>query len=64
MTAEQVEKVNEAQKTVDKRIGDLSIEMGYLTAEQLDELLGSQKPGALALGQAIVDKGFMTNAEF
>ena len=44
-------------------IGDLAVEMGYLTVAQVDELLSAQKTGCLILGQAIVDMGCLTNAE-
>jgi hypothetical protein len=64
MTPEQVEEIHELQRIMDKRIGDLMIEKGYLTTEQIAVLLKSQKSGHLILGQALIDHGHMTTAQF
>lgn len=65
MTASQVERVHEMQSKMDKRIGDIAVELGYLTEDQLMELLKAQQPfGYLLLGQALVDRGYISNAQF
>jgi hypothetical protein len=64
MSADDADKINEAQKKLDKKFGELAVTMGYLKKEQLEELLSSQKFSHLLLGQALVDKGYMTLQEF
>ena len=41
MTADQVEHVNVAQQSVDKRFGDLCVDLGYLTKADVDRLLST-----------------------
>ena len=64
MTAEQVDMVHAEQQRVDKRIGDIACDMGFLTHDQVEELLSSQGAAHLQLGQALVNSGAMTNAAF
>ncbi len=64
MTAEQVEKVHEAQMHMDKRIGDIAVEMGFITSEQIDELLSKQTSANSALSEALIQNGFMTYAQY
>ena len=37
MSADEADKINEAQKRLDKRFGELAIDMGYLKEEQVEE---------------------------
>ncbi len=64
MTAEQVEKVHEAQMHMDKRIGDIAVEMGFITSEQIDELLSKQTSANSALSEALIQNNFMTYAQY
>ena len=64
MTAEQVEHVNITQQSVDKRFGDLAVELGYVTADDVEKLLAQQPTDYLLLGQTLVNNGALTNAEF
>jgi type IV pilus assembly protein PilB len=47
-----------------KRIGQILVDMGFLTAEQVEEVLGEQRaePGR-AFGRMAVDKGYITDEQ-
>lgn len=64
MTADQVEQVHIMQTHKDGRFGELAVEAGFLTEDQVTLLLHSQKPDYLLLSQALVDKRYMTTADF
>ncbi len=53
MTAAEVDSVIVEQTHQDKKFGELTIEMGYLTDEQVKELLNIQSPDFLLLGQIL-----------
>lgn len=64
MTAVQVEKAHFEQQRADKRIGDVMVDMGYISRENVECLLKSQPAGHIVLGQALVDNGYMTTSQF
>ncbi len=64
MTAGQVEFIHQVQSTVDKRIGDIAVEMGFVTKDQVEELLSKQPQDYLVLGQTLVNNNVLTNAQF
>ncbi len=64
MTAEQVEKVHEAQMHMDKRIGDIAVEMGFVTNEQVEALLSQQQTANSALSEVLIQAGYMTYATY
>lgn len=55
MTEEQVETVNQLQKTKDMRFGDIAVEQGLLTEKQLGELLSRQGDSYLQFVQLLTD---------
>ena len=59
MTAAEVDSVIVEQTHQDKKFGELTIEMGYLTDEQVKDLLNIQSPDFLLLGQILLDKGII-----
>lgn len=61
MTAAEVDSVIVEQTHQDKKFGELTIEMGYLTDEQVKDLLNIQSPDFLLLGQILLDKGIIDN---
>ncbi|MCU0723887.1 MAG: chemotaxis protein CheX, partial [Planctomycetes bacterium] len=63
MQAEEVERVNRIQRTVDKKFGELAVEQGLLTPAQVQELLAQQKQDRLMLGEALVQKGILSLAD-
>ena len=42
------------------QLGDVLIDMGYVTREQLDEALAEQKKTGKLLGQVLIAKGFLS----
>lgn len=64
MTAPQAVEVHQMQTRVDKRFGELAIELGYLNDDQLEHLLASQKESHLVLAQALIDQGAITLEQF
>jgi len=55
MTEEQVETVNQLQKTQDRRFGDIAVEQGLLTDKQVGELLSKQGNSYLQFVQLLTD---------
>ncbi|MCW2962988.1 MAG: biosis protein MshE [Actinomycetia bacterium] len=43
-----------------RRLGDIIVERGLITAEQLDEALATQQATGAKLGEALVELGFLT----
>ena len=62
MTASEVDNVIIEQTHQDKKFGELTIEMGYLTNEQVKNLLNVQSPDFLLLGQILLDDGVINNS--
>ena len=46
-----------------KRLGDMLLESGYITADQLDTALASQKGSGKRLGETLIDSGYITEKE-
>lgn len=63
LTEKQAEEINRKQAVLDKRFGDIAIELGYLTGEQLSHLLDLQGNAYMVFCQLITDKGFMELAD-
>ena len=63
MTLQQVEEVNQLQKKLDKRFGDLAVEKNYLTDEQVGKLLKKQGDAYLTFIQALEEFELITQAE-
>ena len=55
LTEAQVEKINELQKTQDRRFGDIAVEQGLLTDEQVGGLLKKQGNAYLQFVQLLMD---------
>ena len=55
MTEEQTRKVNKRQAKVDKKFGEIAVDMGYLTKEQVDYLLTKQHNEYVVFLQALED---------
>ena len=43
-----------------RRLGDIIVERGLITAEQLDEALATQRESGAKLGEVLVELGFLT----
>jgi hypothetical protein len=43
-----------------RRLGDIIVERGLITAEQLDEALAAQRENGAKLGEVLVELGFIT----
>ncbi len=43
-----------------RRLGDIIVERGLITAEQLDEALAAQRESGAKLGEVLVELGFLT----
>ena len=61
MTAAEVDSVIVEQTHQDKKFGELTIEIGYLTDEQVKTLSNIQSPDFLLLGQILLDKEIIDN---
>lgn len=59
MTQAEADKVNRLQATMDKRFGDIAVELGYLNGEQVESLLKKQGNAYMAFAQALNDLGIM-----
>ena len=57
-------KVHKMQSKVDKKFGELAIEMGFLDEEKLEILLNTQKSDYLLLGQALIENEYLTLEQF
>lgn len=57
-------RIHELQKKVDKKFGELAVEMNFLTKQQLEHLLGTQKQWHLLLGQVLIDKDYMSMEQY
>lgn len=63
LTATQAEELNELQKQMDKRFGDIAVEKGYLLKEEVNYLLNLQGSPYVKFVQALTDSGLMTIGE-
>ena len=63
LTEQQAEEINAKQAIVDKKFGDIAIELGYLTAYHVSELLSKQGSSYMKMCQALSDLGIMNPQE-
>ena len=63
LTTKQADDVNELQKQMDRRFGDIAIEKGYLLTEEVNYLLNLQGNPYLKFIQVLSDKNLMTMDE-
>jgi len=59
LTPKQAEELNELQKHIDSRFGDIAIEKGYLLAEEVNYLLTLQGSPYLKIIQSLIDMNIM-----
>lgn len=63
LTAKQAEEINEIQKKMDRRFGDIAIEKGYLLDEEVAHLLNLQGNSYLRFVQLLTEQNILTLAE-
>ena len=63
LTQEQADEINAKQAIIDKKFGDIAIELGYLTAYHVSELLAKQGSSYMKMCQALSDLGIMNPQE-
>lgn len=63
LTAKQAEEINELQKKMDRRFGDIAIEKGYLLSEEVTYLLNLQGNAYLKFVQALTDSNILSLEE-
>lgn len=59
----QAEEINRKQAVMDKRFGDIAVELGYLTPDQVSRLLELQGNPYMLFSQTITDNGIMSLAD-
>jgi hypothetical protein len=60
LTTKQAEEINDIQKKIDKRFGDIAIEKGYLLPEEVTHLLNMQGNPYLKFVQSMTENHIMT----
>lgn len=60
ITERQSDEINRKQAVMDKRFGDIAVELGYLTSEQVSKLLDLQGNAYMMFCQNVTDNKFMT----
>lgn len=63
ITEKQADEINRKQAVMDKRFGDIAVDLGYLTADQVSRLLELQGNPYMLFSQTITDNGILTLAE-
>lgn len=63
LTTKQAEEINEIQKQMDRRFGDIAIEKGYLLNEEVTYLLNMQGSPYLKFVQSLTEKNILTIEE-
>ncbi|MDF2844396.1 MAG: hypothetical protein K0R00_2822 [Herbinix sp.] len=63
LTTKQADDINDIQKSMDRRFGDIAIEKGYLLAEEVTYLLNSQGNPYLQFIQTCTDHNILTLSE-
>ncbi len=63
MTEEQADEVNRMQTHVDKKFGDIAVDMGYLTRSQVNALLDKQHNEYIVFLQALEDMDLIKGPE-
>ncbi|MEA2098508.1 MAG: chemotaxis protein CheX [Campylobacterota bacterium] len=56
-------KINDKQRALDKRFGDVAISLGLLTETQIDELIALQKKNKVFFGEVLLLKNFISKDE-
>ena len=60
ITLKDAETINDKQRILDKRFGEVSISLGLLSEDQITMLLATQKKEKVFFGEVIVEKGFIS----
>ena len=60
MTEKQADQVNRKPQRLDKRFGDIAVDMGFLTDTQVERLLALQGNPYMQFCQCVTDKGIMS----
>ena len=60
MTEEQADEVNRKQQLMDRKFGDIAVQLGYLTPAQVERLLSLQGNEYMVFCQCAVDKEILT----
>lgn len=63
ITEKQAEEINRKQAVMDKRFGDIAVELGYLVPDQVSRLLELQGKPYMLLSQTFTDKRILTLGE-
>ncbi len=63
LTVKQAEEINEIQKRMDKRFGDVAVEKGYLLEEEVTYLLNMQGSAYLLFLQLLTENNYLTMEE-
>lgn len=63
LTTKQAEEINEIQKRMDRRFGDIAIEKGYLLSEEVTYLLNMQGNPYLQFVQVLTENNILTLAQ-
>lgn len=63
LTLNQADKINQLQKAMDKRFGDIAIEKGYLIEEEVAHLLSLQQNSYSKMLQILIDNNILTMDE-
>lgn len=63
ITEKQADEINRKQAVLDKRFGDIAVDLGYLTADQVSRLLELQGNPYMLFSQAITDNNIMSLAD-
>ena len=63
MKNQDVQWINQLQRTRDRRFGELAVETGMLTENQLGELLIGQAQDWILLGEVLMEQGYLTQEE-
>jgi len=59
ITAAEADKINDKQRSLDKRFGEVAIELGLLSDEQIESLLAIQKKEKIFFGEILLRKNFL-----
>jgi hypothetical protein len=63
LTTKQAEEINEIQKKLDRRFGDIAVEKGYLLTEEVTYLLNMQGSSYLKFVQALTENNILSIEE-
>ena len=63
ITLKDAELINDKQRSLDKRFGEVSISLGLLTDELIENLLSMQKREKVFFGEVIIKKNFMSQED-